>query len=226
MTIDTIIVPQGAEYKAVCRGLQQAGTNKIQTLAIPIGTKKIVQTLANYSSKLDRAKNIVIVGLCGSLSEQYSVGEAVLYRSCSNLDGGCLNLESELTTAIQKKLSVSLVNGITSDRIICQTVEKQAFSKTYSVNVVDMEGYDYIQEFQARNIQVAVMRVVSDGLTGDIPDLSKAIDPDGNLKSIPMATAFLKQPIAASRLIKGSLRGLNTLQKVTQQLHSLTENRK
>ena len=51
-----------------------------------------------------------------------------------------------------------------------------------------------------------------------IPNLNRAIDPDGNLRTLPMAIAFLQQPLAAIRLIRGSLTGLKTLQQVTFKL--------
>ena len=219
--IDTIIVPQGAEYQAVCRGLRQANATNIQTIAIPIGTKNIGRILNNYSLELDQAQNILIMGLCGSLSEKYSIGERVIYKSCQNAKGKCINLESKLTATIHRRLSLNSVDGITSDRIICHTDEKRRLARSYSVDVVDMEGYDYIQELRSRNIEVAMVRVVSDGSIGDIPDLSRAIDRNGNLKTIPMAIAFLQQPVKAFRLIKGSILGLKTLQKVTQQLFNI-----
>lgn len=216
--IDTIVVPQGAEYQAVCRGLKKADCNDVSLVSIPIGTKNMEQTLANYSGELTKAKNILIMGLCGSLSNKYTVRDIALYESCGNAANQQVDLRSKLTTIIQKKLSIDLVAGITSDRVIYQAEEKLKLSQTYPVSVVDMEGYGYVKEFQTRKITVSMVRVVSDDTTGDIPDLSVAIDADGNFKTIPMAIAFLKQPIAATRLIKGSLLGLKTLQQVTQQL--------
>ena len=217
-SIDTIVVPQGAEYKAVCRGLKKANCDRIKVISMPIGTKNIAQTLANYSEELNKARNILIMGLCGSLSEQYSVGDIVLYEISNNTQNQQINLKSDLTAIIQKKLSINLAIGITSDHIICQTKEKIELGRDHSASVVDMEGYDYIKQLQQRNINVAMMRVVSDDLVGDIPDLSMAISADGNLQTIPMAIAFLQQPVAAIRLVKGSLSGLRTLQQTTQKL--------
>jgi hypothetical protein len=37
LSIDTILVPQGAEYQAVCRGLKQANCQKTRVISIPIG---------------------------------------------------------------------------------------------------------------------------------------------------------------------------------------------
>ena len=216
--IDTIVVPQGSEHQAVCRGLKKAHAKDIQIISIPIGTKNIKQTLASHSGKLRNVQNILILGLCGSLSKQYSVTDIILYKTCWDINRQSVNLESELTTAIRQKLSIDLINGLTSDRIIYQATEQLKLSQTYPVDVVDMEGYDYIKEFQQRNINVAMLRIVSDDIIGDIPDLSVAIDKNGNFKTLPMAIAFLQQPIAASRLIKGSLRGLKVLKEITYKL--------
>lgn len=215
ISIDTIVVPQGAEHQAVCRGLSQANCHNIQVIPIPIGTNKIEETLASYSLKLANSQRILIMGLCGSLAQQHSVGDTVLYQKCWHLNHENLNLESELIGIIQDKLSVNLVTGLTSDRPICQGAEKLQLSQVYPVSVVDMEGYGYIRGLQQLGKSIAMVRVVSDDLAGDIPDLSKAIDDDGNLKTWAMAIAFLRQPIAATRLIKGSLTGLKVLQKIT-----------
>ena len=217
LSINTIVVPQGAEYQAVCRGLQQKGS-KIQVIAIPIGTKDVLQTLVNRSFKFTTPQRVLIMGLCGSLSQQYSVGDTVLYQDCCNLNRQYLNLEPELTTMIHNKLSLNLVTGLTSDRPICLASHKRKLAQQYAAEAVDMEGYGYIKELQRQGISVAMLRVISDDLTGNIPNLSLAIDEDGNLKSLPLASAFLRQPIAAIRLIKGSLIGLKKLQQITTKL--------
>jgi hypothetical protein len=83
-----------------------------------------------------------------------------------------------------------------------------------------MEGFAYLEELQKRGIAVAMLRVVSDDLTGDLPDLSQAIDGKGNLKTASLAIAMLRQPLAATRLIRGSLIGLKALQQITTELFS------
>ncbi len=217
LSIDTIVVPQGAEYQAVCRGLQQANAD-IAAIAIPIGTKNVRQVLASYSQQLSQAQTVLIMGLCGSLTPSYSVGDSVVIQSCWDLNHNCVNLESELITIIQNKLSIDAVAGLTSDRIIALAQEKLKLSQQYPVSIVDMEGYSYITQLQRQGITVAMLRVVSDDLRGDIPCLSNAIDSAGNLKTVPMAIAFLQQPIAALRLIQGSLTGLKALELTTAQL--------
>ncbi len=229
LAIDTIVVPQGAEYQAVCRGLKQArrqrgGLYQVeqvknpQVVSIAIGMNHVQQILANRVFKVTKPQKVLIMGLCGSLVPQYTVGDPVLYQSCWNLHHEYLNLDISLNTIIQQKLAVDFVTGLTSDRLIYQAKAKQKLSQQYPVSVVDMEGYGYIKELQQRGLSVAMLRVVSDDLAGNIPDLSKAIDQDGNLQGLSMAIALLQQPVAATRLIKGSLTGLKSLQQITYKL--------
>ncbi|MBE9044461.1 phosphorylase [Pleurocapsales cyanobacterium LEGE 10410] len=218
MIINTIVVPQGAEYQAVCRGLQQAKVKNIQVIPIAIGTRNVEQTLANCSSLIDR--QVLITGLCGSLCRQHAVGDGVVVPSCYNLNHDRLALESELTRMIQDKLSVDAVDCLTSDRLIFQAESKLKLAQKYPVSVVDMEGYSYILKLRHQGIPVAMLRVVSDDLSGDLPDLSRAIDDGGKLQAVPMAIAFIQQPITAIRLIQGSLSALKVLQQMIAKLYS------
>ncbi|MEY2859383.1 MAG: hypothetical protein RLZZ74_3696, partial [Cyanobacteriota bacterium] len=45
-----------------------------------------------------------------------------------------------------------------------------------------------------------------------------SIDSQGNLQTLPLAIALIKQPIAAIRLIRGSLTGLRALEAITAKL--------
>lgn len=216
--IDTIVVPQGAEYQAVCRGIPKSCLDKIQIITIPMGTENVTQVLASYSRQLNQAQRVLIIGLCGSLSHSYSVGDVILVKSCQDLVGNQIDLDLELTTRIQDLISVDLVAGLTSDRIITQAREKQQLARQYDLSIVEMEGYGYVAELQQQGLSVAMVRIVSDGLKGDIPDLSNAIDHQGKIKAMPMAIAFIKQPLAALRLIRGSLAGLKALEQITTKL--------
>ena len=217
--IDTIIVPQGAEYRAVDRGLQRANV-EVRVLTIPLGTKNVTEILANYSAQLNDSRRLLILGLCGSLDFAYKIGDRILVQSCQDLNRNRLKLDRQLTFELRDKLSIETVSGLTSDRPIGLAEEKLQLAQKYAANVVEMEGYSYIARLQQRGIAVAMLRVVSDDLDSNIPDLTQAIDSNGSLKTIPMAIAFLKQPIAAVRLIRGSLAGLKALEQIVSQLFS------
>jgi nucleoside phosphorylase len=221
LSINTIVVPQGAEYQAVCRGLANANVDRIKVIAIPIGVKHITQVLANYAQEMNNSAKVLILGLCGSLADTHSVGDLVLVRSCEDMSHNLIDLDAELTGAIQQQLAIAqshLVTALTSDRIISQAREKLILSQQYTATIVEMEGYGYVKKLHRQGIAVAMIRVVSDDLRGDLPDLNQAINSQGNLQTLPLAISLIKQPVAAIRLIRGSLTGLKTLEEITAKL--------
>ncbi|ALF56018.1 phosphorylase [Nostoc piscinale CENA21] len=259
-----ILVPQGAEYKAVCRGLRQNTGSIPRVLAIPVGMQPLTKYLqqwdkqqspvsssptqnchvelageqgagrkgenlspplpapcpeASHHTKFSwQTTRVLVMGLCGSLRQNYAVGDAVLYQSCT-YQGRVQECDRPLMTQLSAALpKVSLVKGLTSDRVIWSATKKSSLAATSNCDVVDMESFAALQFFQAMGIEVAVLRVVSDDSLHDIPDLSAAISTDGSLQALPLAWGLISQPIAATRLIRGSLQGLKVLEKVTQAL--------
>lgn len=224
-SIDAILVPQGQEYQAVCRGME--GTSRsLPIFAIPVGTRPSI----DYLTKLfleppgKPLSNFLVCGLCGSLSERYNVGDVLIYRNYT------YNLESDLTLELncdeiyieylQSKIKQKtfLVRGLTSDRVVCRSSEKLSLARKYQVEAIDMEGFVVQKTLQELgNARLATIRIVSDDSMHDIPDLSRAIS-GGKILPIPLAIAMLRQPIAATRLISGSLRGLKVLETVIREL--------
>ena len=151
--IDTIVVPQGAEYHAVCRGLQRANAN-IQVLPIPIGSDRAADILTDYTPQLKNARRVLIMGLCGSLVATYRVGDLVTIKSCCNPRGDWLDLDRELTATLAAKLSVPLVKCLTGDRPTTRTREKQKLARRYSVSVVEMEGYGYTTRLRSKKAKL------------------------------------------------------------------------
>jgi Phosphorylase superfamily len=201
--IHTILVPQGAEYQAVCRGLSRINGYKPKVIAIPIGMQHL-------------EKQVLLMGLCGSLNQRYNVGDIVLYRDCvyqENLQECERTFTANIHTHIRDK--VSFVKGLTSDRIICSAAEKRHLHQKTGADVVDMEGFTTLEFCQQIGISVAMLRVVSDDSLHDIPDLTSAISTDGSLQPLPLAWGLIRQPLAATRLIRGSLQGLKVLSNLT-----------
>jgi Phosphorylase superfamily len=228
-----IFVPQGAEYQAVCRGLSHITGTKPTVIPIPVGIKP----LTTYLHKLQADKlflnypqaRVLLMGLCGSLSPSYPVGKIVLYDKCvyhgkvqeCDTYGNPWG-ERTFTAQLYSQLSLhlSLVKGLTSDRVICSAAEKRQLGETLGADVVDMEGFAALEFFHSLGLPVAILRVVSDDCQHDIPDLTSAIAPDGSLRPLPLAITLLRQPIAATHLIRGSLQGLKVLKQVTALLFS------
>jgi hypothetical protein len=231
--IDTILVPQGAEYKSVCKGLNHVADPKPTVFSIPMGTLPLKNYLETWqrSVRLHPNSRVLLMGLCGSLSTQYNVGDIVVYKSCiysgfkqdRELPRSVSQLfcKPELTATLQNKLSTKKALtgiGLTSDRFIYSANEKLHLGQTYNANVVDMEGFVALEYLSQLGIAVGMVRVVSDDVRYDIPNLTNALNSDGSLRSLPLAMGLLREPIAATRLIVGSLKGLQVLQEVTTAL--------
>lgn len=218
MSLPIILVPQGAEYQAVCNGLKEVADPPI-VVPTPAGFAMVDRLKElHQSGQFADQQNILIVGLCGGLQPHYSVGDVVLYRECVSLSFPALPCDRTLTTQLQTKLGshVPLVTGVTSDRVISSITEKQELSK--QADVVDMEGYPALEFLSQVGMSVATLRVVSDDCHHDIPNLANAFSADGSLKALPLALGLLRQPVAGARLIRGSLAGLKVLKTTVKLL--------
>jgi nucleoside phosphorylase len=217
--IDLILVPQGAEYQVVKNALIQVKNDQIpQILAIPIGSPSfspdLLKLLENIPN-LEKIQNVLVMGLCGSLSFEYAIADIAIYKDCFNPNiQASLTCDRELIDYLRQKLeNARLVTALTSDRPIHLATEKRFLHQTSAAAVVDMEGYPILEMLTRLNISVGMVRAVSDDAKYDLPDLSKAIDRAGNLKGLDMAIAFLQKPPAA-------LRALQTLSTVTKNIFS------
>lgn len=225
-----ILVPQGSEYKAVCRGLSvaqasRAAVPKPLVLPIPVGPKQLTRHLerlqqAGYLLNHPQPK-VLLMGLCGSLTPRYQVGDIMLYQGClyesSAATGALQPCDPELTGTLYHRLKerAFLVKALTSDRLIYSAVEKRHLGQLYGADVVDMEGFAALEVLSRAGVAVAMLRVISDECYHNIPNLNSALSPDGSLQSLPLVIGLIRQPIAATRLIQDALRGLQVLQSVT-----------
>ncbi len=219
-SINTILVPQGAEYKAVCRGLSRVIGTIPTVMSIPVGIKPLtryLQQLPEDKSFLNQPQSrVLVMGICGSLSQRYSVGDILLYQDCV-YQGKLQECDRTFTAQLQSALpdKVSLVKSLTSDRLVWSAVQKRHLGETLKVDVVDMEGFAALEFFKNTEVAVAMLRVVSDDCHHDIPDITPAINPDGSLQPLTLTIKLLRQPLAATRLIRGSLKALKVLEELT-----------
>lgn len=225
ISIDAILVPQGAEYQAICRGLSRIAVPTPPVVPIPISPEPLTRHLkklqqAGHFSNHQQLR-VLLMGLCGSLTPRYSIGDIVLYRACvyrpKAAPGALHPCDPTLTTLLQENLQqrASLVTALTSDRLVWLADEKRHLGESYGADVVDMEGFAALEVLSQAGVAVAMLRVISDDCQHDLPDLTAALSPDGSLQRLPLAIGLLRQPMAATRLIRGALRGLQVLQETT-----------
>ena len=229
-SIQIILVCQGAEYKAVCQGLSCILDPKPAVVPMPIGTKAVLQYLTKWQqteSFLDQPQpKVLVMGLCGSFNPLYGIGDIVLYQNCiykgDELEPEILPCDRSLTNILYTHLpeKIALVTALTSDSFIYSATQKRSLGQSYSADVVDMEGAAILKALIPAGVAVSMLRVISDDCDHDLPNLAAAVSPEGSLQTMPLAIAMIRQPIAATRLIRGSLQGLKILQKVSTTLFS------
>ncbi|MCD8487594.1 MAG: phosphorylase [Desertifilum sp.] len=215
-----LLVPQGAEYQAVCRGLKQHPGTVPFVLPIPVGVNAVRRYLQTWKQL---PKQVCVLGLCGSLNPEYQVGEIVLYQKCLYVRGELRKQECHpaLTTRLQAQLNskAKLGTALTCDRILHLAADKRNLGETYSADIVDMEGFAVLDILSPLGVEVAMLRVVSDDCNGDLPNLAGTLSEEGALLPLPLAMRMIRQPLAASRLIRGSLKALQVLQILVQTLN-------
>ncbi|MGB3496148.1 MAG: hypothetical protein WBA57_25695 [Elainellaceae cyanobacterium] len=234
MLIQHILVPQGAEYQAVLRGLKRvfpkgdfsptlASTPRPVVLPIPIGDQPVRRSLSHLYSTLHSSSGLLLIGLGGSLTPDFQVGDVALLESAiatCQPDWAELTCDRGLIDELQVRLGQSgrRVKGVTCDRLVSIAAEKRQLAEKYGASVVEMEGYGVLEYAQENEIACAIVRVISDDCHHDLPDANGTISPEGTLRSLPLAWSMVRQPIAALRLIRGSLQALQMLEQVTAQL--------
>lgn len=210
MTSCLIVVPQGAEYQAVQRGLQ-ASKGSI----IPIRAGAAAVTTPALISALEESPDMVLIlGVCGGLRPDDRVGEVVVYTTCQDEAGQTYSLDQTLSAKFAP--AWRRVKGITTARPLSQAQEKQSLAVRWGVEVVDMEGVPLLKALAG--MPVVMVRVISDGGDRDLPDLSPAFDSQGNLCPGPLAIAMLRNPLAAAHLIQGSLKALKVLTRIAPEI--------
>ncbi len=222
---DGILVPQGAEEQAVRRGMRRAQAN-IEILPLAMGSEATRRRLkaALRQGWLGDRQRLLVLGVAGSLTAQLRVGDGVVYQSVVGPDGEEIPLgeAGEMALGVSRLMAqvpqLQPVKAVSCDRLIHQAPAKQALQAQTGAQVVDMEAAAIAQILVPLGIAIATVRVISDDAQGDLPDLSQATGADGQLQGGKMAIAFLRQPRAAVRLIRGSLQALQQLEAITAQL--------
>lgn len=201
-----ILVPQGAEFKAVMDGLGKSQSKPIlQVLAIPAGPA-VKGFLKQESDRIQGVTEVIVLGLCGGLTNDAIVGQVGCYERCCDRSGNEYQCDS-------LDIGYKFVNwnAVTIDMVITKATDKQLLNVETNCDVVDMESRWILEFMHRRGIGVSVVRVVSDAVVGDLPDLSQVFDLNGALKPMELARAFVLRPRAALRLIRGSILGLRQL---------------
>lgn len=192
----TLLVPRGAEAAAVRRAQPDAAVVEFAPGA-----------RSGELPPLPKDAYPVVLGLCGALGA-LRVGDAVLYRSVRD-ESATFACDETLA----QTLHVPLVDACTTDHVVTTRRERTMLAERYRADVVDMEGTFIAATLAGRHLPCAMLRVVSDDPTRDLPALERTIV-DGRVDGLRIALAFIRAPGAAYAFVRDVRRALGELSRL------------
>ncbi|MDB5042333.1 MAG: nucleosidase [Candidatus Eremiobacteraeota bacterium] len=198
----TIVVPRGAEAAAVRRARPSS-----RVIEVPAGARA-----ATGLPTFEDDDTVVVLGLCGALHGG-SVGDVVVYRRVVD-DGASYQLDAGVRDALASSLGANVVAACTANHVVTTLAERSALASRYNATVVDMEGTHLAAALATRGVRLAMVRIVSDDDSCDLPALERAIGADGSIDVVRIATAFVRSPRAAYAFIRNVRHALRRLTEI------------
>jgi len=174
------------------------------------------------SSGADKPDAVLVIGLCGGLTEELPEGRVVAYTACKSTEAVKpeLSCSPRIVDAIVSLLKSSGIDcdrtvGITSPRIATNKQERLTLAKS-EAGVVDMESYSILESAAVAGVSVVVLRVVADSLDRALPDLNRALDTTGGLDGRKALRVALGSPVRTARLLAANKRAMQHLTKALE----------
>jgi len=162
---------------------------------------------------------VLVIGLCGGLTESLPEGRIVAYTDCLSTDPSKppLRCSQPLTNSLVSLLTSSgilcdRVVGVTSPRIATTREERLSLARSGAA-VVDMESYSIVEAASVAHIPAAVLRVVADSLDRDLPDFNRALNDAGSLDGRKGLKIALGSPWQTAKLLAANRRAMKHLSK-------------
>ena len=165
---------------------------------------------------------VLVIGLCGGLTESLPEGRVVAYTSCKSTEAmkpvlPCSQraVDSVVTLLASSGIACDRAVGITSSRIATNRQERLALAES-GAGVVDMESYSILEAAAGARIPVAVLRVVADSLDRVLPNLNRALDDAGGLDGRKALRVALGSPVRTAKLLAANKRAMQRLTKALE----------
>ncbi|MDQ2859085.1 MAG: hypothetical protein M3R53_10600 [Candidatus Eremiobacteraeota bacterium] len=210
--IETVFVPRGAEERAVRNGLARARAD-VRVVTTGIGPFAAARA-ADGALGAHPFGTALVTGLCGLLSPAFAVGDALLYDNVRRAGEAPIVLDRALAASLARRLGgvQTGIRALASDAVVTSHEAKRALGLRYAVDAVDMESYAIAQRLHRARVAVAVLRVGSDAVVDDLPDIYRAFDGSGGIDRFALLLVMLRKPRAGAHLARNGLRALGSLQ--------------
>ena len=140
-------------------------------------------------------------GLAGGLRADLRSGDIVAAREVSLRTGGDTFRSSASLLTIAKDVGARIdMKQITETHIVFEASAKSALSNFG--DFVDMEGYHILHIVSGTGIPMISVRAIGDMLNQDLPpEISKVVDREGHLRTVPLLKLVMKRPARIRSLL-------------------------
>jgi len=220
--IRKMVVPSDSNSPSRC------GTNDVVLVTGGMGpraAKSKVEGALSVSSTgpvAGKPDAILVIGLCGGLTESLPEGRIVSYTECRSTEVAkpMLHCSQGITNSVVTLLASSGILcdravGITSPRIATTRDERLALAR-FGATVVDMESYSILESAATAGVPCAVLRVVADSIDRVLPNLNHALNDAGALDGRKALKVALGSPLRTAKLLAANRRAMQGLSKALE----------
>ncbi|MBI2819486.1 MAG: hypothetical protein HYX73_05865 [Acidobacteria bacterium] len=206
----------------------RCGSNEVLLITGGMGPRgartkaEVALGLTASASEFRKPDAVLVIGLCGGLTESLPEERIVAYTECLSTDAAKreLRCSQTLTEAVVSLLASSSilcdrVVGVTSPRIATTRDERLSLARCGAA-VVDMESYSIVDAAENAGVPAAVLRVVSDSLDRDLPDFNRALNDAGALDGRKALKVALGSPLQTAKLLAANKRAMQHLAKALE----------
>ncbi len=160
---------------------------------------------------------IISTGYAGGLSPEIKVGDIVVTGEIIHESGR--RVLSRVMDTISPSHPIRRGPILTTNRFIPFSDDKHGLYAKFGANAVDMESFFLGEEASNSKIPFLSVRVISDDVNRDLPQLSNIIGGDGRPRVARIARYFLTHP----KMILPSIGILGDIKKATRSLNLFLE---
>ncbi len=209
--IDAIFVPRGSEERAVRRALGRARST-VRVIATGVGERAAARAVDDTQDV--PLRGALLTGFCGLLSPAFAVADTLVYATIRNGYESPIAFDREFAAHVAARVPgvQTGVRAVSAPTVITRAAEKRALGERFGADAVDMESFALTAALRRRDVPVAALRIGSDGVEDDLPELDRALDGSGGIDGFALALAMLRRPIAGARLARSGTRALAALE--------------
>jgi Phosphorylase superfamily len=201
----TLVVPRGAEGAAVRRARPSG-----RVVELPAGTAAVA-ALPEFA----KDETVIVLGLCGALW-RLKAGDVAIYGRIADAAHAFVPDLPLIDTLKAALPGATVVNACTSKRVVTTIAARSDLAERFNAAVVDMEGTHLAAALAVRGVRFAMVRVVSDDASRDLPPIADAIDEQGRVRALRLTVAFARAPLGAFVFARDVMSALNVLTRVTR----------